>query len=383
MPMAYEFTKRLTRLEQHAHTFALEHIASRPGLASGTIFPLDLWEEMGRVGLLGIGIPKKYGGEGEGYLGITAIGRTLARRGRCLGIVLSWLMHQITARFLICGFASDSQQQAYLPDMATGKVTMCIALSEPGVGGHPKHLATSAEKQGKNYRLTGEKAFLTNGPIAGVYIVFAVTGHSGARKRFSAFIVPRSTSGLTVTAPVDFGFLRPCPHGGIILDSCMIPETSVLGRIDNAYEDMALLFREVEDTLMMGPVLGAEEAQLEGLITCLKARMLKPSDEIAFLLGKIRSSLCTLELIAFEAAGMLETSTQSEQLAGLIISFRHLSQGVISDLKELHASIGIHIDSAYLVLASDLEATSRFAESVSRLKQIKLGAALFSGGNSQ
>ena len=377
MPMGCEFTGQPNQLEQRAHNFALEHIASRPGLASGTVFPFDLWEEMGRAGLLGIGIPREYGGEGKAYPGIAAVSRVLTRNGRCLGIVLSWLMQTIAGRFIICGFASKDQQQAYLPDMARGKLIMSIAISEPGVGAHPKHLVTKAEKEGGSYRLTGEKAYLTNGPIAGAYIVLAVTGQSGTRKRFSAFIVERDTPGLKLTDPVDFGFLRPCPHGGIILDSCMVPEANAICSTGSAYEDMVLPFREMEDTLMMGPILGAEETQLEGIITSLKARMLKPSDEIAFLIGKIRSSLCTLELIASEAVGLLESANQSERLTALIASFRHLSHGVIVDLRELHDSSGIHTDSIYRVLASDLEATSRIAERVSRLKQIKLGASLF------
>jgi hypothetical protein len=377
MPMGCEFTGQPNQLEQRAHNLALEHIASRPGLASSTVFPLDLWEEMGHAGLLGIGMPREYGGEGKDYPDIASVARVLARNGRCLGIVLSWLMQTIAGRFIICGFASREQQQVYLPDMAKGKLIMSIAISEPGVGAHPKHLATKAQKEGGGYRLTGEKAYLTNGPIADAYIVLAVTGQSGTRKRFSAFIVERDTPGLKLTDPVDFGFLRPCPHGGIILDGCMVSGENLIGCTDSAYEDMVLPFREMEDTLMMGPILGAEEAQLEGLITSLKRGMLKPSDEIAFLIGKIRSSLCTLELIALEAARLLETSNQSDRRIALITSFRHLSQGVIVDLRELNNSSGIHTDSAYRILANDLEATSRIAERVSRLKQIKLGAALF------
>jgi hypothetical protein len=73
----------------------------------------------------------------------------------------------------------------------------------------------------------------------------------------------------------------------------------------------------------------------------------------------------------------LETANQNDRRIALITSFRHLSQGVIVDLRELNNSSGIHTDSAYRILANDLEATSRIAERVSRLKQIKLGAALF------
>jgi len=378
MPGACGYNGELTRIAGQAARFASEHIAVRPGLASAAAFPVDLWEEMGRSGLLGISLPREFGGQGQGYPAIALAGRALSRSGGCLGIVLSWLMHQITGRFFINDFGTRDQQKTYLPDIAAGRVTVCIAISEPKVGGHPRHLATSAQRVEGGYCLKGEKASLTNGPVAGAYIVLAVSGDMGAKKRFSAFLVPRDTPGLKLAGPVDFGFLRPCPHGGIVLDNCVVPEANLLGRPDSAYEDLAVPFREVEDTLMMGPVLGAQEAQLEMLIACLKAHMLKPSEEIAVRLGEIRSHMSALELIVFEAVQRLEASEGSERLTPLVISFRNLSQGIVSSFREVLVSSGVHTGSAYQVRANDLEAVSRFAEHVSRLKQMKLGAAVFS-----
>ena len=222
--------------------------------------------------MLGIGTPKEFGGKGLVIPGIRAAGRAIARHGCCLGITLSWLMHEIAARFIFSEYASSDQKRTYLPAMAKGEATASIAISEPGVGGHPRAPKTTAEKTDSGYLLTGEKTFLTNGPIANLFIVLAVSGQEGERKCYSAFIVPRETPGLRQAEPLDFGFLRPCPHGGIIMDACMIPEENLLGIPGTAYEDMALPFREVEDAMMMGPIIGAQEARLYEIATALREK---------------------------------------------------------------------------------------------------------------
>jgi len=123
----------LASITQRASSFAREHIASRPGLSSTAEFPIDLWKAMGEEGLLGIAVPQQYGGLGLGYPEIQAAGRALTRSGCCLGMTLAWLMQQITARFFLGGFGTPDQLGAYLPDTASGRLTTCIAISEPGI----------------------------------------------------------------------------------------------------------------------------------------------------------------------------------------------------------------------------------------------------------
>lgn len=378
MPMGYDPTDDLKNLQQQAADFALRSIATRKGLSSHTSFPLDLWKEFGGSGMLGIGTPKEFGGKGLGYTGICAAGRALARHGCCLGITLSWLIHEIAAKYIFSEYASSDQKKRYLPAMATGEITTSIAISEPGVGGHPKHLKTTAEKTGSGYLLTGEKSFLTNGPIADLFIVFAVSGHEGERKRFSAFVVPRETPGLRQTEPLDFGFLRPCPHGGIIMDACMIPEENLLGISGTAYEDMALPFREVEDTMMMGPIIGAQEARLYEIVSAFREKAAPLTEDIPFQLGGLISTLSVLDIIALEAAHRLDDGNDHGGLTNLILAFRHICAKMHQEFNELITMAGIIPSESYQALAHDLDYIERFAGRVSRIKQMKLGTALIS-----
>lgn len=360
--------------------FAATHIASRPGLSGDRDFPWDLWRGMGAAGLLGIGIPGEYGGSGLGYPGISGAGKALARHGLCLGITLSWLMHQITARFLLCSFASDDLKRTYLPALARGAVTFSIAISEPGVGGHPKHLKTSAERDGEGYVLHGEKTYLTNGPMADFFVVLAVSGQDGERKRYSAFLVPKGCAGLTITGPMDVGFLRPCMHGGIVLHGCRVPEGNLMGSPGSAYEDMAMPFRDVEDTAMMGPVLGAQEARFGGLAAALRERGGPVSEETSFRLGGVGCSLVALDVLAREAACSLESGGTGGSLQDLVLSFRNLYGQVHAEVEALRVLEEVPAQEAYRSLTHDLDHIVRFAGRVGRIRQIKVGAGLVSAG---
>ena len=357
----------------HAADFAAARIASRPELSAAADFPLDIWHDLGTEGFLGLGVPEEYGGNGHGYPDISAAGEALTRHGLCLGITLSWLMHQITARSFLGRFASESRKQTYLPSMARGTMTASIAISEPQAGGHPKHLKTSVEKTGRGYVLRGEKTFLTNGPIADLFLVLAVSGYDGSRKRYSAFMVPRACGGLSLTGPLDVGFLRPCLHGGIILDGCEVPEDSLLGNPGTAYEDMALPLREVEDTAMMGPILGAQEARLDDIVASLRQRPRPLSEESAFRLGALSSSMCALALLARETALHLESSGVSDHLESLVLAFRSLCSQVHQEIGDMVALAGLDPSGPYRVLGHDLDHIVKFAARVSRLKQIRRG----------
>jgi alkylation response protein AidB-like acyl-CoA dehydrogenase len=378
MPMGHTPTDDLKNLQQQAADFALRSIATRKGLSSHTSFPLNLWKEFGGSGMLGIGTPKEFTGKGLGYTGICAAGRAFARHGCCLGITLSWLIHEIAAKFIFSEYASSDQKKRYLPAMATGEITTSIAISEPGVGGHPKHLKTAAEKTGSGYLLTGEKTFLTNGPIADLFIVLAVSGYEGERKRYSAFIVPREAPGLRQTEPLDFGFLRPCPHGGIIMDACMIPEENLLGIPGTAYEDMALPFREVEDAMMMGPIIGAQEARLYEIVSAFREKASPLTEDISFQLGEFISTLSVLDIIALEAAHKLDDGNDHGELTNLILAFRHICAKMHQEFNELITMTCIIPSESYQALTHDLDHIVRFAGRVSRIKQMKLGTALIS-----
>jgi len=352
-------------------------VAPRTDLHLSTTFPQDLRDAFAREGLYGVGIPVGYRGMGGGWLHIAIAGQSLAERGCNLGVALSWLMHTIISRFLFFGFGTDEQKINYLPSLATGAVTPCLAISEPGVGGHPKHLKTRAEKAGDRYRITGEKAYLTNGPIADLYVVLAITGKQDDRKSYTAFILPSNTPGLRRTEPMDLGFLRPCPHGGIILDGCEAAKENILGRKGRAYPDMALAFRRLEDVMMMAPFIGGARAQISRAADVLRARGRQTAGDAAYLLGETVSAVDSLEILAYEAADLLDRyRIDHPDLLSMTLFMRQTAGRVQDRIMEIIRTAGVEPGQPCASLAHDIASSLRIAANVARIAQEKLGKSL-------
>jgi len=369
----------LTALKRMVSMFAVRHIAPRTDLNDLLLLPADLRQAMAQEGLYGIGIPVAHGGMGGGWLHMGVSGQAFVENGHNLGTALSWLMHSVIARFLFFGFGSDEQKNLFLPEIAKGTKIPCLAISEPGVGGHPKRLSTVAREHGGVYRISGEKAYLTNGPIADLFIVLAVTAQEGERKSYTAFIVDRDTPGLKMTGPLDLGFLKPCPHGGIVLDGCEVDSSRILGRVGHAYTDMALPFRQVEDIMMMGPLVGGVRAQIALLAASMKGRGVQPGSDVAALLGEVVSSADSLEILSREAAAKLDSSGIGHPgLVSLVLFMRNVAQGIQTGLTDIVGKTQVATDRAFASLAADLTASMRIAGNVARIRQEKLGISILS-----
>jgi acyl-CoA dehydrogenase len=183
----------------------------------------------------------------------TTIARSKAdivTRTGLLGLASVWGGPQLVYRHFLA-HGTDAQRTAW-----AGKA-LSVAISEPEVGAHPKLLTTHAEPTPEGWRITGRKAWVSNGPSADAIIVFAITQENLGRKRYSAFIVRRTTPGVTMQDMPGFHALRPSRHCLLTLDGCTVPSDALLGEPGTAYDRMALPFRDVEDAVGTFAILGA------------------------------------------------------------------------------------------------------------------------------
>ena len=157
------------------------------------------------------------------YLDIARGKAALAERTGLLGVSGIWAGRQMVNRWFIAGFGTEAQRAHWLGQAAS------VAISEPDVGAHPKRLTTRAEPEGDGYRITGEKAWVSNGPSAAVFVVLAITAMEGDRKRYSAFLVPHDSPGLSLKDMPRFHALRPSRHCGLRLDGVRVPADAMLG----------------------------------------------------------------------------------------------------------------------------------------------------------
>ncbi|MGP8154049.1 MAG: acyl-CoA dehydrogenase family protein [Smithella sp.] len=357
--------------------FAIEQVASRADLQTAPDFPHDIWQKMGDAGFFKIGIAPEYGGSGGGLTQLTKAGEVFVRSGYNMGLALSWLYQQMIAVNLISGFGTEKQREQYLPLMAKGKLIVSFAVSEPKHGARPKLLTSTAIPDGNCYILNGEKTYLTNGPIAGLFIVVAITGQTQRQKIFSAFLVSSSDDGVIINPRLKFDFLKPSPHGGIQLHNCRVSASNLLGEKDMAFPNIVIPFSDVENVIMMGAVTGAMGAELMDIIVEIDKRNIHKDKSLQSEIGALDSLLETMRAIAHDAAQQLD---QPERAAvPLMLTFKELATGFQAKIASIVTKWEIKTKERYNVLQADINVLGALQEKTLQDKQAKLGDELLHG----
>jgi acyl-CoA dehydrogenase len=309
-PMPRDMQIDLSALRTRVETFARSEIAPRGDLRDHEVIPAGLWRAIGEAGLAGIGLPAEYGGAGGDLRAIAVAGEAMAAAGGVKGVVTCWLSRQLNSREQILGHGTEAQRRQYLPELAAGRLTPALAISEPGAGAHPKHLSTTAERDGDDYVLNGEKAYLTNGPIADIFLVLAITGVEGGRNRFSLFIVPKAAAGLTVTEGVKVDFLRPAPHCGLRLTDVRIPAANLLGPEGDAFPAISLPMRKTEDAMFAATIAGSMRHQIDRLARELEGETL--DEAMLAELGQLATAPDGLAALGYRAVELLDLGAEQD-----------------------------------------------------------------------
>ncbi|MGG0185011.1 acyl-CoA dehydrogenase AcdA [Bacillus rhizoplanae] len=190
-------------------------------------FDRALFDQMAELGLTGIPWPEEYGGIGSDYLAYVIAVEELSRVCASTGVTLS--AHTSLAGWPIFKFGTEEQKQKYLRPMAEGKKIGAYGLTEPGSGSDAGGMKTTAKRDGDHYILNGSKIFITNGGIADIYVVFALTDPESKQRGTSAFIVESDAPGFSVGKKESKLGIRSSPTTEIIFEDCRIPAENLLG----------------------------------------------------------------------------------------------------------------------------------------------------------
>jgi glutaryl-CoA dehydrogenase len=187
-------------------------------------FDPEIMAEMGALGLLGATISPEYGGAGLNYVSYGLIARAVERVDSgyrsAMSVQSSLVMHPINA------YGTEAQKKKYLPGLATGEQVGCFGLTEPDAGSDPGSMRTRAEKIDGGYRLSGAKMWITNSPIADIFVVWAKSdGHDG---RIKGFVLEKGMKGLSAPKIREKLSLRASITGEIVMDGVEVPEESLL-----------------------------------------------------------------------------------------------------------------------------------------------------------
>ncbi|HYM29877.1 MAG TPA: acyl-CoA dehydrogenase family protein [Candidatus Cybelea sp.] len=336
-------------------------------------FPHDVWREMASAGLFRVALPGDFGGDGGTWSDIAACETSLVEISGSPGLAMSWAGGQMVARWFIAGFADHRQKAAYLPAIAEGRMIASVAVSEPGAGAHPKHLQTNAALRGDTFVLNGEKAYVTNGPLAGLYVVFAITALAEGRKRYSAFLVPRGTPGLELVAQPELDFLRPSPHCRLKLTDCAVQATAMLGPADTAYERMVGPFRDVEDAVGTGGLVGALRHALRRLADATST----PDDAAAAALGELAAMTAIIARASESVVGALDQGClDQDPIPAELVGIRTLGAAALRAVEAFRQGFGTAHRDGLAPLLRDLGKSFEIAKGPRLVKQSRLGFAL-------
>ncbi len=243
-----------------AHKYILPHVMEWD---EAQHFPVPLFKEMGKLGLMGVFVPEKYGGAGLGYYEYKAVIEEIGKV--CGAIGLSLAAHNSLCTGHILAFGNESQKQHYLPKLASGEWIGAWGLTEPNTGSDAGNMKCTAVQQGSNWVLNGTKCWITHGKSGDVAVVIARTGAPGERNNSTAFIVERGTPGFNAGKKENKLGMRASETTEMIFDHCMIPDENRLGEVGDGFKQSMKVLdggRISIASLALGIAKGAYEASL-------------------------------------------------------------------------------------------------------------------------
>ncbi len=234
-------------------------------------FDREAWRRCAEFGVLGMPVPAEYGGMGLGLTDLLAVMEGLGRGTRDQGLLFSLNAHLWTNTIPILRFGTDAQKERYLRPLCDGSLIGANGASEPDAGSDIFGLRTRATPDGDHYVLNGAKTFVTNAPVADLFVVYATVNPALGATGITAFIVERGTPGLAVSRKLDKMGLRTSPMAEIVFEDCRLPATQRLGREGRGVPVFECSM-EWERGCILASCLGAMERQLEDCLAHARSR---------------------------------------------------------------------------------------------------------------
>ena len=215
-------------IRDSARAYADEKLATRVLLANrNEVFDRDIMNEMGELGLLGSTIPEQYGGLGGGYVTYGLVAREVERVDSGYRSMMS--VQSSLVMYPIYAYGTEEQRQKYLPKLATGEWIGCFGLTEPDAGSDPAGMTTRAEKTSTGYRLSGAKMWISNSPIADVFVVWAKSEAHGGK--IKGFVLEKGMPGLSAPKIAGKLSLRASVTGEIVMEGVEVGEEALLPHV--------------------------------------------------------------------------------------------------------------------------------------------------------
>ncbi|QND49858.1 isovaleryl-CoA dehydrogenase [Rhizobium lusitanum] len=256
-------------------------------------FPMQLWRDMGNLGLLGVTADETHGGAGLGYLAHTVAMEEISRASASVG--LSYGAHSNLCVNQINRNGSGTQKARYLPKLISGEHVGALAMSEPSSGSDVVSMKLQAERRGDHYILNGSKMWITNGPDAEVLVVYAKTTPDAGPRGITAFLVEKGFNGFSVGQKLDKLGMRGSSTSELIFIDCEVPAENVLGQVDGGAR-VLMSGLDYERVVLSGGPLGIMAACMDVVLPYLHERKQfgQPIGEFQLMQGKLADMYVTM-----------------------------------------------------------------------------------------
>jgi isovaleryl-CoA dehydrogenase len=266
----FQLGEDIDALRDAVRDFAQAEIAPRAAEIDKTDqFPMDLWEKMGSLGVLGITVGEEFGGANMGYLAHMVAMEEISRASASVG--LSYGAHSNLCVNQIKRNGSPEQRARYLPKLVSGQHVGALAMSEPGAGSDVISMKLKAEDKGGYYLLNGSKMWITNGPDADTMVVYAKTEPEMGARGVTAFIVEKGMKGFFTAQKLDKLGMRGSHTGEMVFQDVEVPEANILGGL-NMGAKVLMSGLDYERAVLTGGPLGIMQAVMDNVVPYIHDR---------------------------------------------------------------------------------------------------------------
>ena len=263
--MNFSASELTQQVAQTAKDFAQQHILPHVmEWDESQEFPVHIFKELGKLGMMGVLVPEAYGGAGLGYFEYNVIIQEIAKV--CGSIGLSVAAHNSLCTNHILTFGNELQKQKYLPKLATAEMIGAWGLTEPNTGSDAGNMKTTAVKDGDGWLLNGTKSWITHGKTGDIAVVICRTGEPRTSGNSTAFVVERNTAGFLAGKKENKLGMRASETAEMIFDNCRIPDANRLGEVGDGFRQAMKILdggRISIAALSIGIAKGAYEAALQ------------------------------------------------------------------------------------------------------------------------
>jgi alkylation response protein AidB-like acyl-CoA dehydrogenase len=340
----FAFTHEQEELRGRVVAFAREQL--NPLLLKEVGLSRPLWQACGAFGLLGLSVPREHGGLGLDALSTAVALEALGYACDDMGLVISAAAQLLSVSNAVAKHGTPEQKEKVLLPTCRGDAFTGHAMTEEGAGSDAFAIATTASRDGDHFVLSGTKSFVTNGPVADHFLVYAVTQQGAGALGISAFLVDRSTPGVRTGAPIDKIGLSRSPACSVYFEDCRIPAGALVGRLDRG----ASIFQESmlwERACLFAAYLGRTERLLEETIEYTRSRKqfgksVAKNQAVSHRIVDMKLRLEGARLLLYRACWKLargEASAADVALSKLAVSEAAVQSS--TDAVQLHGAMGI------------------------------------------